>query len=246
MGTSAAYLAFRTPVDGPEPFPGHDRDAAATAGWTYIADRIENCDVLEDGLAGIPGPALSALVCDSDYALVTGHLNGEEQWTAYINQHLADALEVPTPDLPSAEDEDLLDRITAWAGRPVDRDRLRQIFATPYTFADDGLLALEQLLGVISPKVRPFGTDQRTDHEISLWAPAGETVPDEVIAEIERAVRGEAFPSDPDENGHRIVFFVPKSADAVPAFAAALRASGLSPATRINGDGWTTLAELGR
>ncbi|WP_242911347.1 hypothetical protein [Actinomadura terrae] len=47
---------------------------------------------------------------------------------------------------------------------PVDRGRLRELFAASYVFADDGLLALEQLLGVISPEIEPFGSDQSADN----------------------------------------------------------------------------------
>ena len=257
MGTWAAYLAFRTPADGHEPLADCERLSAAVAGWTYLTNEIDNYDQLQAALTDIPGPALLSVVCDSDFAEVTGHLDGKCQWTAYINQHSAAAeLEVPLPDLPPAEDEDLLDRITTWArmaeAPPVDRDRLRTIFAASYVFADDGLLALEQLLGVISPEIRPFGNDQRTDYDIVLATPAGETVSDEAITEIERAVQGEADPDDPDENGHRIVFYVPKTyepAVAIPAFSAALRGLEISPAAQVywdGCDGWTTLAELER
>lgn len=256
MGTWAAYLAFRTPADGREPLPDRDRVTAAVAGWTYLADRAENYDRLEAALADLSGPALLSVVCDSDFAEVTGHLDGKRQWTAYINQPSATNLDIPTPDLQPAEDNDLLDRITAWAraaaAPPVDRDRLRTVFATDYVFADDGLLALEQLLGVISPEIRPFGSDQRTDYYISMHTPAGEIVSDEAIAEIERAVQGEADPRDPDENGHWVRFFVPKThepAVAVPAFSAALRRLEISLATEVHWegcDGWTPLADLDR
>lgn len=256
MGTWAAYLAFRTPADGHEPLPDRERDTAAVDGWTYLTDQVESYDQLEAALADLSGPALLSVVCDSDFAEVTGHLNGKRQWTAYINQPTAAALEMPTPDLQPAEDEDLLDRITAWAraadAPPVDRDRLRTVFATHYVFADDGLLALEQLLGVMSPEIRPFGSDQQTDYEIILLTPVGETVSDKAIAEIERAVQGEADPCEPDENGHRIGFLVPKThepAVAIPAFSAALRRLEVSPATKVfwdGCDGWTPLAELDR
>lgn len=257
MGTSAAYLAFRTPADGREPLADREHFTAAVAGWTYLTDEILNYDQLQAALAGMPGPALLSIVCDSDFAEVTGHLDGKSQWTAYINQGVAATeLDMPLLDLPPSEDEDLLDRITAWAqmadAPPVDRDRLRTVFTTSYVFADDGLLALEQLLGVISPKVRPFGSDQRTDYDIVLSTPAGETVSDEAIAEIERAIHGEADPDDPDENGHRVAFLVPKThepAVAIPAFSAVLRRLQISPATRVYWDGcdsWTSLAELDR
>ncbi|WP_433178377.1 hypothetical protein [Actinoallomurus sp. CA-150999] len=257
MGTWAAYLAFRTPADGHEPLLDRERVAVAVAGWTYLADDIRHHDQLRAALTDVPGPALLSVVCDSDYAEVTGHLDGESQWTAYINpEWAAGELDLPAPDVRSAEDEDLLDRITTWAraagAPPVDRDRLREVFATSYIFADDGLLALEQLLGVISPEVRPFGEDQQIDYEIILQTPAGEPVSDEAIAEIEQAVQGKADPREPDENGHRVEFLVPKtheSAVAIPAFAAALRRLGISPATHVYWDGcddWTFLAELDR
>jgi GNAT superfamily N-acetyltransferase len=85
MGTWAAYLAFRTPTDGHEPLPDHERDTAAVDGWTYLTDRVESFDQLEAALADISGPALLSVVCDSDFAEVTGHLNGKRQWTTYIN-----------------------------------------------------------------------------------------------------------------------------------------------------------------
>jgi hypothetical protein len=65
-------------------------------------------------------------------------------------------------------------------------------------------------------------------------------------------VQGEADPDDPDENGHRVGFFVPKTnepAVAIPAFSAAMRRLEMSPATRVywdGCDGWTVLAELDR
>jgi hypothetical protein len=256
MGTWAAYLAFRTLTDGREPLPDCERVTAALTGWTYLADEVDDYDQLQAALADIPGPALLSVICDSDFAEVTGHLDGTLQWSAYVNQRSAAALDAPMPELPPAEDEDLLDRITAWArtayAPPVDRDRLRKVFATTYVFADDGLLALEQLLGVISPEVRPFGSDQRTDYQITLFAPAGETVSDDAIAEIERAVQGEAERRDPGEDGHWVGFFVPKThepAVAIPAFTAALRRLKISPATKIYWDGcdaWTPLAEFNR
>jgi hypothetical protein len=256
MGTWAAYLAFRTPADGHEPLPDRERVTAAVAGWTYRTDRVEGYDQLEAALADLSGPALLSVVCDSDFAEITGHLNGKPQWTAYINQPTAAALDMPTPDLQPAEDEDLLDRITAWAraadAPPVDRDRLRTVFATDYVFADDGLLALEKLLGVISPEIRPFGRDQRTDYVIILCAPAGETVSDEAITEIEQAIHAKADADDPNESGHRVTFLVPNThepAVAIPAFSAALRRLEIPPATEIywdDCDGWTTLAELDR
>lgn len=254
MGTWAAYLAFRTPADGREPLPDHERTTAAVAGWTYLTDRAENYDQLEAGLTDLPGPALLSVVCDSDFAQVIGHLDGRRQWTAYINQANATSLDALTPDLQPAEDEGLLERITAWArvanAPPVDRDRLRTVFATDYIFADDGLLALEQLLGVISPEIRPFGDDQRTDYDIVMITPVGEPVPDQAIAEIERAVQGETDPQDPDEDGHRINFFVPKTLEptvAIPAFAATLRRLEISPDTQVfcpPYDAWTRLADL--
>jgi hypothetical protein len=256
MGTWAAYLAFRTPADEDEPFPDLERDTAAVDGWTYLSDRVDSYDQLGAALTDISGPALLSVVCDSDFAEVAGYLNGKRQWTAYINQPTAAAEDVPTPDLQPAEDEDLLDRITAWAraadAPPVDRDRLRTVFATHYVFADDGLLALEQLLGVISPEIRPFGSDQQTDYAIILLTPVGETVSDQAIAEIERAVKGEADSWEPDENGHRVGFFVPKTHEpsvAVPAFLAALWRLEVSPATQVfwdGCDGWTPLVDLDR
>lgn len=134
----------------------------------------------------------------------------------------------------------------------MDRDRLRTVFAADYVFADDGLLALEKLLGVISPEIRPFGRDQRTDYVIILCAPAGETVSDEAIAEIEQAIQAKADAGDPNESGHRVTFLVPNThepAVAIPAFSAALRRLEIPPATEIHWDdcdGWTTLAELDR
>ncbi|HZE31245.1 MAG TPA: hypothetical protein VE198_07390 [Actinoallomurus sp.] len=256
MGTWVAYLAFRTLTDGREPLPDCERVTAALPGWTYLADEIENHDQLQASLADIPGPALLSVVCDSDFAEVSGHLDGTLQWSTYINQRSAAALDAPTSDLQPAEDEDLLDRITAWAraayAPPVDRDRLRKIFATSYVFADDGLLALEQLLGVISPEARPFGNDQQTDYQITLFAPAGETVSDEAIAEIERAVQGKSERRDPEENGHWVAFFVPKTHEptvAIPAFTAVLQRLKISPSTMVHWDGcdgWTPLADLDR
>jgi hypothetical protein len=255
MGTWAAYLAFRAPADGRVRFPDHERAAVAVGGWTYLTGEITNYEQFEAALSGIPGPALLSAVCDSDFAGITGYLDGTPRWNAYINYQRAVAeLDVPLPESAPAEDEDLLDRIMAWArtaeAPPVDRDRLRKVLATSCVFADDGLLALEQLLGVISPEVRPFGSDQRTDYDIVMITPAGETVPDEAIADIARAVQGEADSGEPDENGHRIEFFVPKTnepAVALPAFSATVRRLGISPATMVfwNGD-WTPLADLGR
>ncbi len=90
MGTWATYLAFRTPANGHKPLPDHERDAAAVAGWTYLREEIRNYDQLKAALADIPGPALLSAVCDSDFAEITGHQNGQPQWTAYINQDSAE------------------------------------------------------------------------------------------------------------------------------------------------------------
>jgi len=256
VGTWRAYLAFHTPADGPGPLPDVERvDGGVVAGWTYLTDRMDGYERLADAAGGLAGPALLSIVCDSDFSQITGFLDGVQQWEAFIKQDTAAALEVPTPALHAAQDESLLDRITLWAqaagAPPVDRERLRDIFARHYLFADDGLLALEQLLGIISPEVRPFGDDQRIDYEFFLLAPVGDVVvAPETIAAIGAAVQGEANPYEPNEHGHRVGFFISKDrepADVLPTFLTALRRHGLPPATRIHWHGggrWKSLEEF--
>ncbi|MCO5996673.1 hypothetical protein [Actinoallomurus rhizosphaericola] len=101
-----------------------------------------------------------------------------------------------------------------------------------------------------SSRDTPHDDDLRTDYDVVVSAPAGETISDRAIAEIERVLRGEADPDQPDGKGHRADFFVPKThepAVAVPALAAVLRQLGLPPATQVywtGCDGDMPLAEL--
>jgi hypothetical protein len=45
----------------------------------------------------------------------------------------------------------------------VDRAELRRLLSANFVFADDGLLALTQLLGIVSGDVQPFGEFKTID-----------------------------------------------------------------------------------
>jgi hypothetical protein len=127
-------------------------------------DGIEEASVFEEKLKDLPGPALIAVVCDSDFAQVIGYTDPVKQWEVFINEERAAEYQAPVPPLPGADDQAIHEQIEAWAmaggSPPGDRSELRRVLSTHFLFADDGLPALTQLLGIASADVQPFGDEQ--------------------------------------------------------------------------------------
>lgn len=121
----------------------------------------------EEKASGLAGPALFAFVCDSDFAQVRGYTDGVRQWEVFINYHSAVGYGAPVPPIPGAYDQALLECIETWGATmtstSVDRAELRRLLSAKFVFADDGLLGLMQLLGIVSTGVQPFGDFEAID-----------------------------------------------------------------------------------
>jgi hypothetical protein len=167
MGTWRSYLAFRTDVDLGTPLMGAEPKPWTTPGWTFLEGPIDNASSFEEKVAGLAGPALFAVVCDSDFAQVRGYIDGVRQWEVFINYQSAAAYDAPVPSIPTADDQALLERIETWGATmtsaSVDRAELRRLLSANFVFADDGLIGLTQLLGIVSVDVQPFGEFKTID-----------------------------------------------------------------------------------
>ncbi len=167
MGTWRSYLAFRTDVDLGTPLMGAEPQPWTTPGWTLLEGPIDNGSSFEKKATGLAGPALFAVVCDSDFAQVRGYTDGARQWEVFINHRSAAAYDAPVPSIPAADDQALLERIETWGATmtsaSVDHAKLRRLLSANFVFADDGLIGLTQLLGIVSVDVQPFGEFKTMD-----------------------------------------------------------------------------------
>jgi hypothetical protein len=167
MGTWRTYLAFRAPADLGTPLMGAEPQPWTTPGWTFLEGHIDNASSFEERVGGLAGPALFAVVCDSDFAQVMGYADGVRQWEVFINHQSAAGYDAPVPSIPAADDQALLECIEKWGAMmtstSVDRAELRRLLSANFVFADDGLVALTQLLGIVSAEVQPFGNFETID-----------------------------------------------------------------------------------
>jgi hypothetical protein len=167
MGTWRAYLAYRAPVDLGIPLAEAEPLSWTTPGWTYLEGRIDMASSFEERVGGLAGPALFAVVCDSDFAQVRGYTDGVRQWEVFINYQSAVGYDAPVPSIPGADDQALLECIETWGATvtstSVDRAELRRLLSANFVFADDGLLGLTQLLGIVAADVQPFGSFKTID-----------------------------------------------------------------------------------
>lgn len=167
MGTWSAYLALRAPVDLGTLLMGAEPKPWTTPGWTFLEGRIDKASSFEESVSGLAGPALFAVVCDSDFAHVKGFTDGVRQWEVFINYQRAADYDAPVPSIPGADDQALIECIETWGATmtstSVDRAELRRLLSANFVFADDGLLALTQLLGIVSADVQPFGKFKTID-----------------------------------------------------------------------------------
>jgi hypothetical protein len=161
MGTWRAYLAFRAPADLGTPLMGAEAQPWTTPGWTFLEGHISSASSFEERVGALAGPALFAVVCDSDFAQVVGYTDGVRQWEVFINHQRAASYDAPVPSIPAADDQALLECVETWgattATASMDRAKLRRVLSANFVFADDGLIALTQLLGIVSADVQPFG-----------------------------------------------------------------------------------------
>ncbi|GAA3212671.1 hypothetical protein [Actinocorallia longicatena] len=158
MGTWSGYLACRRPADAAV-LLGHGAEAwtpETAPGWSIaeVALRDFEADAIEE----TAGPALTAIVCDGDFADVIGTLDGEPCWRLYLNEANAGAYEAPLPAVPSADNKALHAQMALWAskaGVQVDPEALREAIATHRDPADDALLTLLAVLGLIPSPAAP-------------------------------------------------------------------------------------------
>lgn len=82
---------------------------------TFLEGPIDNASSFEEKVTGLAGPALLAVVCDSDFAQVRAYTDGVRQWEAFIN-HQSDSAgyDAPLPSVPAADDQALLEGIETW------------------------------------------------------------------------------------------------------------------------------------
>jgi hypothetical protein len=171
MGLTAALIACRV---GAEP--------AAVGSWTPFSDVAEgwllrrgwmvgeNAEGLAGLLGGVVGPALAALVVDSDFCVVVGAVDGTVAWRWVFNEErvydevgrsvgaAADPPEDPDAAL-AARIRAVVPRIAEWsriAGlSPVAHEPLEELLERGYILAEEGLFALLVELGVCAQQAAP-------------------------------------------------------------------------------------------
>jgi hypothetical protein len=159
MGTWSAFLACRAPTDAQQIWPDSQSWGTPAPGWAFVDIALSFDPDLDAALAAAPGPALTAIVCDSDFAHVRGAVDGVTQWEVFLNEKTAAEYDMPVPTMPGAEDGELHQRIGAWAaqaGSPtMDRAALQRVLAGGHVFADDALHELACVLGIMTSHSEP-------------------------------------------------------------------------------------------
>ncbi|MFC7482904.1 hypothetical protein ACFQX7_26985 [Luedemannella flava] len=166
MGLWAAYAVIRTDdaVGLSEPaecgwFPG----VGPVDGWSALVSRNAEPDGVEVGQDGFPwtgvgGPMLTAVVMDSDVALLVGWDRGEERFRWLFNEEAGPAyglpgrVEEPDEATLAAERAPVVAAMVEWAraaGCAADAARLDDVLARGYVLAEDGLFAALADLGLL-------------------------------------------------------------------------------------------------
>ncbi|NUT20432.1 MAG: hypothetical protein HOV77_14700 [Hamadaea sp.] len=132
---------------------------------------------------------LTAVVMDSDVAMLVGWDGGRERFRWLFNEEsgpaygLSGRTEEPDRDVSAGERRPVVEAILWWAARSsIDADRrvVDDILSSGYVFAEEGLFALLAHMGVIEPGGRLIPAEQ----------------PKDVSIDVERLRRPDPYPLD--------------------------------------------------
>jgi hypothetical protein len=157
VGLWAAYAVIRSGESG-EAADGWFAGAGTAEGWSGFVSREAEPHNAETPWPGVRGTMLTAVVMDSDVALLVGWDEGGERFRWLFNEEAGPAYGLPgraeEPDeaTQAAERAPVVAAMVGWAratGFASDPAVLDDILARGYVFAEEGLYAALAAIGVV-------------------------------------------------------------------------------------------------